>query len=92
VTDSRLWFFAAFYRVDVRLEKRRRFGEGRSVAFVLEGQNVTLSKEGNTLGMDCRGGDDSGRLHDRLRPPKFGPITLPSLGVEAFFLRSTRSA
>ncbi|HEY6723567.1 MAG TPA: TonB family protein [Polyangiaceae bacterium] len=77
-----------FYRVDVRLEKRWLFERGRSVAFVVEGQNVTLRKEANTLGMDCRGTISRG-------PPEtyttecergtVGPITLPSIGVEGNF-------
>jgi hypothetical protein len=75
----------AFYRVDVRLEKRWRFAEGRSVAFVLEGQNVTLSKEANTLGMDCEGVTTREGSTTACDHREVGPITLPSLGVEAFF-------
>jgi len=37
--------FPPFYRVDVRLEKRWPLGNERSVAFVAEVANVTLSKE-----------------------------------------------
>ena len=45
----------AFYRLDFRLEKTWRVGESGSVAFVLEGQNVTLRKEVSGLGLDCEG-------------------------------------
>jgi hypothetical protein len=44
----------AFYRVDFRLEKRWRLLAG-SIAFVLEGQNVTRSKRVSGLAMDCEG-------------------------------------
>ncbi len=75
----------SFYRVDVRLEKRWRFGEGRSIAFVLEGQNVTLSKEANSLAMDCRGDMTPDGYTTQCEYGEVGPITLPSIGVEAFF-------
>ena len=51
----------AFFRVDVRLEKRWRLGETGSLAFVLEGLNVTLSKEVTGLGLDCNGQPDGQR-------------------------------
>jgi len=76
----------AFYRVDVRLEKRWLWEHGQSVAFVIEGQNVTLSKEANTLGMECNGTmgiDGSSTTH--CERGTVGPITLPSIGVEGNF-------
>jgi hypothetical protein len=54
----------AFYRVDVRLEKRWNLGERAWISFVFEVLNTTLQKE--TFG-------DS----------KIGPVTIPSIGVEA---------
>jgi len=75
----------AFHRVDVRLEKRWLLGPTSSLAFVIEGQNVTLSKEVVTLGMDCEGIGTDERLTTTCRLPEVGPITLPSLGLEAVF-------
>jgi len=72
----------AFYRVDFRLEKRWRLGQDGSVAFVLEGQNVTLSKEFSSLGMDCEGMGDG---PETCKQSTIGPLTIPSVGVEAFF-------
>lgn len=56
----------AFYRVDVRLEKRWQLSQKAWISFVAEVMNVTLSKEtyNNTV---------------------VGPITIPSIGVEAGF-------
>ncbi|MCK6535581.1 MAG: TonB-dependent receptor [Polyangiaceae bacterium] len=66
----------AFYRLDVRLEKRWRLGERGYWAFVLEVLNATLSKE--TVGLNC---DSSGEC----RADEIGPVTIPSVGVEASF-------
>jgi hypothetical protein len=74
----------AFYRLDFRLEKRWSIGPTGSIAFVLEGQNVTLRKE-NGLGLDCEGFGTPQSETTRCKPSKFGPITIPSVGVEAFF-------
>lgn len=74
-----------FVRLDVRLEKRWAIGDRGSMAFVVEGQNVTLSKEANTLGMDCRGTLIEERYTTECQRGTVGPITLPSVGVEAFF-------
>jgi TonB family protein len=56
----------AFYRIDARLEKRWQLGKKAWISFVLEGLNVTLSKE--TFGSN-----------------EIGPVTIPSIGVEAGF-------
>jgi hypothetical protein len=78
-----------FFRLDVRLEKRWRLGRDASIAFVLEGQNVTLSKDHTTLGRRCMGrGQVMGSNYSetaQCTPATFGPITIPSVGVEAFF-------
>ena len=55
------------------------------VAFVVEGQNVTLSKEVTSLGTDCMGDITADAYTTRCKVAKIGPLTLPSLGVEAFF-------
>ena len=73
-----------FYRFDVRLEKRwRAFGNGY-VAFVLEGMNVTLQKE--AIAMQC---NNNGTLYPikyyTCTPQYIGPVSVPSVGVEAGF-------
>lgn len=75
----------SFYRLDVRLEKRWLLAQGGSIAFVLEGQNVTLSKEANTLGLDCYGEAGPDGSTTRCERGLVGPITIPSVGVEAYF-------
>jgi hypothetical protein len=79
----------AFLRLDLRLEKRWQLGQNGWIAFVLEGQNVTLSKESSTLGERCMGnGMSNGTTFKQTTtctPSKAGPITIPSIGVEAFF-------
>jgi hypothetical protein len=70
-----------FFRVDVRLEKRWVFAGARSIAFVFEG----LSRDSNTLGMDCRGDMTPEGTTTQCQRGKFGPLVIPSLGVEAFF-------
>jgi len=72
----------SFFRLDVRLEKRWRLGNSGSIAFILEGQNVTLSTEYSGQALDCMDGPDE---PTRCKHGKIGPITLPSLGVEAVF-------
>ncbi|HYP77895.1 MAG TPA: TonB-dependent receptor [Polyangiaceae bacterium] len=75
----------AFYRVDFRLEKRWRLGHDGSIAFVLEGQNVTLSKEISGLGLDCEGQPTAQGETTTCKQSTVGPLTIPSVGVEAFF-------
>jgi hypothetical protein len=75
----------AFFRADLRLEKRWPLGDAGFFAFVLEVQNATLSSESNTLGMDCEGEIRSDTLTTRCFRGKVGPIVLPSVGVEAVF-------
>lgn len=75
----------AFYRVDFRLEKRWRLGQSGSIAFVLEGQNVTLSKEVSGLGQDCKGEGGPESQMTTCEQSTIGPLTIPSVGVEAFF-------
>ena len=74
-----------FMRLDIRLEKRWILGERAWIALVLEGLNVTLSEESSTLGQDCASdfGPEGGTTECKLS--KVGPITIPSLGVEASF-------
>jgi hypothetical protein len=74
-----------FFRADVRLEKRWSLGQDRSIAFVLEGLNVTLSREQTTLGMRCIGTMTPQGGTTQCTLATFGPLTIPSLGVEAYF-------
>jgi hypothetical protein len=62
----------AFYRLDVRLEKRWRIRARSSVAVIAEGLNVTANKEATSA--ECSFGKCS--------PVYTGPLTLPSLGIE----------
>ncbi len=76
-----------FYRVDVRVEKRWPFAKDGFIAFIAEVQNVTLSKEVTPYGTDCTGNQTAqgGDYTTECRPSSVGPLTLPSLGVEASF-------
>lgn len=65
-----------FYRLDVRAEKRFRLGEGGAYwSIVLEVLNTTLHEE--ALGKSCNA--------YVCREDTVGPLTIPSLGVEASF-------
>lgn len=67
---------AAFYRIDLRLEKRWRLtDDGAFLALVLEVLNSTLHEE--ALGKSC-----SAYV---CREDTVGPLTIPSLGLEAMF-------
>jgi TonB family protein len=75
-----------FYRVDFRLEKRWPFARDGYIAFVAEVQNATLNKESTTFGLSCTSTEatpTSGTT--QCRPSTVGPITLPSIGIEASF-------
>ncbi|HEY6556045.1 MAG TPA: TonB-dependent receptor, partial [Polyangiaceae bacterium] len=65
----------AFYRFDWRLEKRWPFGKDGFWALVFEVLNTTLHKE--TLEMSCYAYGCSSE--------SIGPVTIPSIGVEASF-------
>jgi len=72
----------SFFRLDVRLEKRWSLGKSGSIALVIEGQNVTLSSEVSGSFLNCM---DSPGMATQCTHGKVGPITIPSVGVEAFF-------
>jgi hypothetical protein len=74
-----------FYRLDVRLEKRWQLGPDGFIAFVLEGQNVTLTREANPLFLDCFGMGNAEGGSNQCKHGKVGPLTIPSVGVEARF-------
>jgi len=59
--------------------------QSSSIAFVLEGQNVTLRKEVTGLGLECEGRPTAQGETTRCEQSKIGPLTIPSVGVEAFF-------
>ena len=74
-----------FFRVDVRVEKRWSLGHDRSIALVVEGLNVTLSREVSPLALDCMGNMTDQGGTTQCTQGRVGPLTIPSIGVEAFF-------
>jgi TonB family protein len=74
-----------FYRVDVRLEKRWSFLKDGYIAFIAEVENVTLSKEQTSFGLSCTGNATGSNQTTQCSPSTIGPLTIPSLGVEASF-------
>lgn len=78
-----------FYRIDVRLEKRWRWGETTWISFVLEALNATLRKE--IVSENCSttiANTGTGMPPVRTRTCDYeetGPITVPSIGVEGGF-------
>ncbi len=75
-----------FVRVDGRVEKRWRVGRTGYLAVVLEALNATLSTE--TTGYQC--GTQLAVPGVQRDPPRcvgrvFGPVTVPSVGVEGGF-------
>ncbi|MFZ5895366.1 MAG: TonB family protein [Myxococcota bacterium] len=65
----------AFFRLDLRLEKRWRLGENAWISAVAEWLNATLSKEALSTRCTLAG----------CEAMTIGPITIPSLGVEGGF-------
>jgi hypothetical protein len=78
-----------FYRFDVRLEKKWRFGETTWLSFVVEALNATLQKE--IVSENCStffDGSTPGAPPTTTRTchyEEIGPITVPSIGVEGGF-------
>jgi hypothetical protein len=84
-----------FFRLDARLEKSWKLGQNDRISVVLEGINVTLSKE--TVSATCGGpATASFRVKSDVTAPlplplnactldTIGPITIPSIGVEGTF-------
>jgi hypothetical protein len=66
-----------FYRIDLKAEKRWRLGAHQWIAVVLDFFDATLTKE--AIGFRC---DIASGL---CTAQEVGPVTLPSLGVEAGF-------
>ncbi|HEX7601412.1 MAG TPA: TonB-dependent receptor plug domain-containing protein [Polyangiaceae bacterium] len=71
----------AFWRIDFRLEKKWTLGERGSISFVFEGLNVTFNRE--AIGAECR--TTPGQIFDVCKPQYFGPVAIPSIGVEGFY-------
>jgi hypothetical protein len=65
----------AFWRLDLRGEKRFRIGKTGYLSIVAEWMNATLSKEAVATTCSLRG----------CEAQLFGPITIPSLGIEGGF-------
>jgi hypothetical protein len=64
-----------FFRLDVRGEKRWRLGKTSWLSVVAEWMNATLSKEAIATTCSLRG----------CEAQLFGPVTIPSLGIEGGF-------
>jgi TonB-dependent Receptor Plug Domain len=69
-----------FIRIDVRIEKRWN-AWGGTMAIVFEWLNALLNKE--TVGTDCTAVATNSSFTSHCSPTEVGPITFPSLGVEA---------
>ncbi|WP_437940280.1 TonB-dependent receptor domain-containing protein [Sorangium sp. So ce341] len=65
-----------FFRLDVRLEKRWSIGKSGWLAVVLDVLNATMSKENMPRMCDA---------FEPCEPTEFGPVTVPSLGLEGGF-------
>jgi hypothetical protein len=65
----------AFFRVDLRLEKRWQLGQKAWISAIAEWMNATLSKEAVATQCTLQG----------CTAQTVGPITIPSLGVEGGF-------
>lgn len=65
----------AFWRVDLRIEKRWRLGQRGWWGLALEVLNATLNKE--VVDVSCSGGE--------CETEEIGPVTIPSIGAEAAF-------
>ncbi|TKD03193.1 TonB-dependent receptor domain-containing protein [Polyangium fumosum] len=66
----------AFFRLDVRLEKRWTFPNGRWLSFTVEVLNATAGKE--VTQYECS-------FQDGCAPEEIGPLVIPSIGVEGGF-------
>jgi len=65
----------AFFRVDLRLEKRWQLGTNTWLSLVTEWMNATLSKEAISTDCTLRG----------CNTQTIGPVTIPSIGLEGGF-------
>jgi hypothetical protein len=65
----------AFFRVDLRAEKRWRIGKTSFLSVIAEWMNATLSKEAIATTCSLRG----------CEAQMVGPVTIPSLGLEGGF-------
>jgi hypothetical protein len=65
----------AFFRLDLRFEKRWQLGPRAHLSAVAEWMNATLSKEAVTSSCNLNG----------CEAQRIGPVTIPSLGVEGGF-------
>ena len=74
-TDPGASRLPAFFRVDLRLEKRWQLGRRAYLSFIAEWMNATLSKEAISTTCTLQGCETR----------TIGPITIPSLGIEGGF-------
>jgi TonB family protein len=69
-----------FYRIDLRVEKKWN-ALGGTMALVFEWLNALLNKE--TIGTSCSESFTGSGFTSQCAPTKVGPITFPSIGLEA---------
>jgi hypothetical protein len=69
-----------FFRLDLRVEKRWN-ALGGTMALVFEWLNALLSKE--TFGTNCTSDYGAGGFSFHCQPTEVGPITFPSVGLDA---------
>jgi hypothetical protein len=74
-TDPETTRLPAFFRLDLRLEKRWQLSRTSWIAIVAEWMNATLSKEAVSTECTLRGCETQ----------TIGPVTIPSIGVEGGF-------
>jgi hypothetical protein len=73
-----------FHRLDLRLEKRWLVGEHARISFVAEVLNALLEQE--AVAAECDWGFNGKELpRSSCTQQKVGPLTIPSVGVEAAF-------
>jgi hypothetical protein len=75
IEDGRAGRLPAFFRLDLRAEKRFRLAKTAWLSVVAEWMNATLNKEAVATTCSLRG----------CEAQLVGPITIPSLGIEGGF-------
>jgi outer membrane receptor protein involved in Fe transport len=77
--------YPSFFRLDLRLEKRWRLSRWSTVAVVAEWFNATMQREATGLSCTATATLQNPTSLDQCTPNATGPVTIPSLGVEAQF-------
>ncbi len=72
-----------FWRIDLRVEKQWKLGERGRISFVIEGLNVTFNREAFSANCPNSGGSTTLQHCDQYQ--YFGPVAIPSIGVEGSY-------